>query len=82
MTCRSKFESEDELAVLACVLLDQTDGLPTFVAETLKYKGGTLVANAHYGGLPGVKATSNSPKATTEDSCTLSLQVSETGMPK
>lgn len=42
LICRSKFESEDEVALLSSVLLDQTDGLPAFVAETLKYKGDTL----------------------------------------
>ena len=50
---RSKFESDDEVALLASVLLDQTEGLPAFVAESVKYKGGQAcccvmsIANVH-----------------------------------
>jgi hypothetical protein len=40
--CRANFESDDEQALVASILLHPSDGLRAFVKETVKHKGITM----------------------------------------
>ena len=39
LPCRSNFTSEDDKGLACQILFAPDDALPTFVAETVKYKG-------------------------------------------
>lgn len=45
--CRNNFESDDDLALVAFILLHQSEGLPAFVADTVKFKGISLLFLSH-----------------------------------
>lgn len=81
---RSKFESDDEVALLASVLLDQSEGLPAFVAESVKYKGGShcscdKLLHSHQ---PIPDHLFDSLAFEKANGCISKVQVSEMGMPK